>query len=339
MGSVVTAAHGLATSHRAAASSPEPDRSRLEGVVARLPGIPQDSFVSSLLPGGLTNRNYRVSAPDGRLAFVRLSAPESAQLGIDRESEYADSRAAAAAGVGPNVLAYAPEVDALALEWIDGRTFKAADLDDSTTLTQVAATCRRLHAGPRFRSDFDMFALQRRYLELVLSQGYRRPDDYLDFMPAVDRIAAAMARYPEPSVPCHNDLLPANIMASSSDPGLRDDSTRLWFIDFEYAGNGEPSFELANICSEAHLGADRLAELVTAYYGESSPAKLARARLHGLMSDYGWTLWACIQAATSPLDFDFYGWGLAKYGRARAELRGAELAQLMERVQEPSHQP
>lgn len=335
MGSVVTAAHGLATGHLPAAGVPGRDWSRLQAVVAHIPGMSPDAFVASLLPGGLTNRNYRVSTPLGRLAFVRLSASESAQLGIDRASEYADSRAAEAGGVGPSVLAYAPEVDALVLEWIDGRTFSAEDLDDSGTLEQVAATCRRLHAGTRFRRDFDMFALQRRYLDLVLSHGYRRPVDYPDFMPQADQIAAAMSLWPEPSVPCHNDLLPANIMTSRDGTG----EVRMWFIDFEYAGNGEPSFELANICSEAHLGPDRLAELVAAYYGESSRAKLARARLHDLMSDYGWTLWACIQAATSPLDFDFYGWGFAKYERALAELRGPELSALIEYVQEPPQQP
>ena len=331
----MTAAHGLAASHAPAADSPNPDSARLEGVVGCIPGMSRDAFVASLLPGGLTNRNYRVSTPDGHRAFVRLSAPESAQLGIDRDSEYADSCAAARSGVGPSVLAYAPEVAALALEWIDGRTFTAASLDDTATLEQVAATCRRLHAGPRFRSDFDMFALQRRYLGLVISEGYRRPPGYVDFMPSAERIGGAMSDQPEPSVPCHNDLLPANIMASRAADG----TSRLWFIDFEYAGNGEPSFELANICAEAHLGTDRLAELVTAYYGEGSSSKLARARLHGLMSDYGWTLWACIQAATSPLDFDFYGWGLAKYERALAELRGPDLARLIDEVAEPVHKP
>jgi thiamine kinase-like enzyme len=299
------------------------DAYRLREVVARLLGTAETAFVSSALPGGLTNRNYRVSTEDGRLMVVRLSSPESSVLTIPRDDENVNARAAAAAGVAPAVLGYFPEFRALVIEWIEGRTFGASDLDDSATLERVAATCRRLHGGPRFATEFDMFALTRRYLEVVLDRGYRLPSDYLNFRPQMSAIEQAMAGCPEPSVPCHNDLLPANIMATGE---------QIWLIDYEYAGNGDPCFELGNLCSEAHLGTDRLEELVAAYYGEPSPAKVARARLHALMSNYGWTLWAAIQAATSELDFDFWAWGYEKYERAVAAFRSPELTQLISAV-------
>jgi thiamine kinase-like enzyme len=301
------------------------DSYRLAQVLARVPGMGDQAFVSSVLPGGLTNRNYRVSALDGRQMVVRLSSPQSSVLTIPRDDEASNARAAAAAGVAPGVLAYVPEFSALVIEWIEGRTFEAADLDDSATLRRVADTCRALHAGPRFASDFDMFALTRRYLDLVLSRGYPLPQGYTGFLAEVAAVQHAIQVCAEPTVPCHNDLLPANIMAEAD---------RLWFIDFEYAGNGDPYFELGNLCSEAHLGNDRLEELVAAYCGEPSPAKVARARLHALMSNYGWTLWACIQSATSDLDFDFWAWGLEKYERAVSEFRGPELSRLIADVQQ-----
>jgi thiamine kinase-like enzyme len=322
----VTGSSAVAVDPESSSTAGDADVPRLREVVARVPGMAHQPFVSSLLPGGLTNRNYRVHAADGRLMVVRLSSAQSAMLTISRDDEYANVLAAASAGVAPAVLAYLPELGALVIEWIVGRTFTAADLDDSAMLTQVAATCRQLHGGPRFASDFDMFALARRYLDQVISQGFRLPDGYVDFMPAVTTIRGAMSVRAEATVPCHNDLLPANIMA---------DDSQLWFIDYEYAGNGEPSFELGNLCSEAHLGSERLAELVTAYYGARSPGNVARARLHGLMSNYGWTLWACIQAATSELDFDFWSWGLEKYERAVAEFRGPDLPGLITAVQQP----
>jgi thiamine kinase-like enzyme len=247
-------------------------------------------------------------------------------LAIDRDAEYANSVAAASTGVAPGVLAYLPELGALVIEWIEGRTFEAADLDDTDTLTRVAATCRRLHAGPRFAGDFDMFVLQRRYLDLVVSRGFRLPPSYDDFTADVTRIRSAMAVRDEGTVPCHNDLLAANIMAGGD---------QLWFVDFEYSGNADPCFELGNLCSEAHLGPDRLEELVAAYYGVATPGKIARARLFGIMSDYGWTLWAAIQAATSELDFDFWSWGLEKFERASAQFRGPDLSRLISEVQQP----
>ena len=125
-------------------------------------------------------------------------------------------------------------------------------------------------------------------------------------------------------MPCHNDLLAANLI---------DAGDRLWLIDYEYAGMNDPCFELGNIWSEATLAPERLDELVTAYYGRRSRSLIARARLLGLISKYGWTLWASIQHGSSSLDFDFWAWGMEKYDRAVAEFAGPELAAWIEDVQ------
>jgi thiamine kinase-like enzyme len=309
-----------------APTKPTDDMSRLAAVLADVPGMSGQAYETEPLPGGLTNRNYSITAADGRRLVVRLSSEQSALLAIDRHAEWANATAAASTGIAPQVLAFAPEHSALAIEWIEGRTFSPVDLDNSDTLVGVAKACRQLHSGPRFASEFDMFALQRRYLDLVLSCEFQLPPSYLDFSAEVEAIHDAMAAQDEGTVPCHNDLLAANIMASGD---------RLWFIDFEYSGNADPCFELGNIASESHLSADRLAELVDAYYGRATVGKVARARLYGLMSDYGWTLWASIQAATSDLDFDFWAWGMDKYERALEVFHGPDLLRLIAEVQEP----
>jgi thiamine kinase-like enzyme len=323
----VTAARALTPPPRPITPDPQDDLSRLVEVVAKVDGMAGIGFESSPLSGGLTNRLYRIDAADSRRLVVRLSSAQTALLAIDRDAEWTNSKAAATAGVAPHVLAYAPEHGALVIDWIDGQTFGEADLDDSANLTRLAATCRALHAGPRFANTFDMFALQRRYLDLVVSCGFPLPESYLDFMPVVKALHEAMAVRDEGTVPCHCDLLAANIMATDS---------QLWLIDFEYSGNSDPCFELGNIASESHLSTDRLTELVAAYYdGVATPGKVARAQLFGLMSNYGWTLWASIQSATSDVDFDFWAWGLEKYERALEVFRGPDLNRLITDVQQP----
>jgi thiamine kinase-like enzyme len=113
-----------------------------------------------------------------------------------------------------------------------------------------------------------------------------------------------------------------------------DDGSRLWFIDYEYAGNNDACFELGNIWSEAALDVDRLEHLVAAYFGAPSPVQTARARLFGLMAKYGWTLWASIQDAVSEVEFDFWQWGMAKYVRACEEFRSPELEQSISTVEQ-----
>jgi thiamine kinase-like enzyme len=297
----------------------------IDDVLRSVPELGDGPFHISPLPGGLTNQNYKVVAASGQRAVVRLSAPQSALLAIDRDAEHANSLAAASAGVAPRVLAYLPDQRAMVIDWIDARTFTTADLDDAATLGRVAAACRQLHAGPRFRSEFDMVALQQRYLELVIARGYRLPITYLDLLPRIAAIGNALALWPVPTVPCHNDLLAANIM---------DDGERIWFIDFEYSGNADPCFELGDLWSETGLAPDRLEVLVSAYFGRTSRTMISRARLYGLLANYGWTLWASIQAATSTVDFDFWTWGMEKYERAAAELGGPHVAGLIADVQQ-----
>jgi thiamine kinase-like enzyme len=296
-----------------------------DAVLARLPSLAGTQRRLELLTGGLTNRNYRVRTAGGAQFVARFSGAKSSLLAIDREAEYRNSQLAAEAGVGPRVVEYAPRDGVLVVEWINGRTFSDADLDDPRQLERVAQICRQLHAGTRFVSDFDMFDIQRRYLAIVRESGFRLPEDYLTFVPAVRRIEAALRASSAGTVPCHNDLLAANIM---------DDGARLWLIDYEYAGNNDPCFELGNIWSEAALPPDRLVHLVDAYFGRVAPVETARARLFGLMAKYGWTLWASIQDAVSDVDFDFWQWGMAKYVRAREEFRSPELEQLISTVQE-----
>ena len=272
------------------------------------------------LPGGLTNVNLKVTC-EGRTVVVRVAQPGSELLAIDRDNEHHNTVAAARAGVGADVLDYLPDAGLLVVAYIDGRTFSDDDLRQGGHLARVAAACKQLHEGPRFANDFDMFDVQRGYLDVVRRNGFRLPERYLDLLPLAGRIREAFAVHPEPTVPCNNDLLAGNFI---------DDGEKLWLIDYEYSGNNEATFELGNIWSEANLTQEQLEELLESYDGAVRRSRVARARLWGLMSKYGWTLWASIQSATSTFDFDFWEWGMEKYERALIEFDSPELPRLLE---------
>ncbi len=311
--------------HDASNSAPPHVVARLHDLLDDLPELAGTPRTISALEGGLTNFNFKVSTPD-RTAVVRLSSSDSDELAIDREAEYNNSMRAAESGAAPEVLAYRPDHQALVVAWLNGTTLTSQHLHDERNVIRAAAVCRQLHSGPRFVGDFDMFAVQRRYLAIVQDRGFRLPPRYLDLLPEVDRIADALAVRAEPTVPCNNDLLAANFI---------DDGDRLWVIDYEYAGNNDPCFELGNIWSESNLPLDHLQLLVDSYYGEHLRHKVARARLLGLMSKYGWTLWASIQSVVSPIEFDFWSWGMEKYERALEEFDRPGFGSLMDEARRP----
>jgi len=276
----------------------------------------------SELAGGLTNTNYKV-VTDAGAYVVRISAKDAGLLAIDRDNEYQNSVSAADAGVGAAVVGYMPGRSLMVLEFIEGQAQNAEDLRRGDKIEMIADACRRLHSARRFRDDFNMFRIQQRYLQLVQERGFRLPDRYVEFGPAVREIEQAMAVRDEGTVPCNNDLLAENFIDVGG-------SFRL--IDYEYSGNNDACFELGNVWSESNLSLDQLEQLVTAYYGRPLRNKVARARLWGLMSKYGWTLWASIQDGVSDIDFDFWEWGLEKYERAVAEFDGPDFRSLLEDV-------
>ena len=277
------------------------------------------------LPGGLTNTNYRVDV-GGRSYVVRVSSKDSSLLAIDREHEYHASVSAANAGVGARVIDYLPERSLLVLEFIEGQTQTAADLRRGDRLDWIADACRVLHSGRRCLGDFDMFEIQARYRRLVAERRFRLPERYDEFAPKAAAIREALAVRDVGTVPCNNDLLAENFI---------DVGDRFRLIDYEYAGNNDACFELGNIWSESNLSLAQLDELVGHYYGAPRRHKVARARLLGLMSKYGWTLWASIQDGVSELDFDFWSWGMDKYERAVAEFDGPDLPFLLEEARRP----
>ena len=295
----------------------------IEQVVAAIPEWRGRMVTAEVIPVGLTNTNYRVEV-DGTPYFVRVPGAATDLLAVDRANELHNTRAAAEAGVAPRVVYALPEWDVLVLEWLTARTMSSTAFREPGMPIRIAATLRALHAGTRFRDDFDMFRLSERYLALVDNRAIPIPADYRARMDQIPRIEAALGAHPQPTLPCHNDLLAENYL---------DDGQRLWIVDYEYSGNNDPAFELGNTCQELGFDDDRIGQLCAAYFGEASPARLARMRLQMIMSDVGWTLWAAIQARISSIDYDFWGWAEERSARAAATLDGPDFEGWLQAVQ------
>jgi thiamine kinase-like enzyme len=262
------------------------------------------------LSGGLTNSNFKVTV-DGKPFFVRVPGESTELLAVDRKNEYFNSKAAAEAGVGPQVLYHVPEFDVMVLEFIEGKTMSKATLQAPGMPTRMAQAIKQLHAGPRFLTDFNMFRLTEYYLQICDERAIPIPDGYLERMPMVKEIEKAMAVKPLPTVPCNNDLLGENYI---------DDGKSLRLIDYEYSGNNDPCFELGNTCQEMEFSEAQIQEVCAAYFGSVSKRMIARMMLNMIMSDVGWGLWAAIQAKISQIDYDFWGWAIERWGRAVAKM-------------------
>jgi len=295
----------------------------IDEVVARIEDWRGRSVSIQQISGGLTNTNYKVVV-EGKPFFVRVPGEGSELLAVDRRNEYYNTRAAAEAGAGPQVLYYLPEFQVMVLEFLEGSTMSKEALNAAGMPTKIARAIKCLHAGPRFLTDFNMFRLTEYYLDICKQRDIRIPDGYPERLPSVRRIEQAVAVHPLPAVPCNNDLLAENYIF---------DGKSMRLIDYEYSGNNDPCFELGNTCQELQYDETRIAEVCAAYFGSPSADKISRMKLNMIMSDVGWALWAAIQAKISKIEYDFWGWAVERWGRAIEKMDSPDFPTWLKEVQ------
>ncbi|MDZ5448018.1 phosphotransferase [Labrys sedimenti] len=211
----------------------------------RLAALPlwEGAIAVEPIAGGLTNRNLLVTARHGR--FVARIAGDNAAHDIDRAAEQAATRAAAASGLGPDVVWAEPGL--MILRHIEGRTLGGADLRDRTRLRQVLALLDRIrrtlpehYRGPT--RDRSPLAILEGYLQRLSAEPNRWQQAAGRYRPLLDSLAARLADVPAGFA--HNDVHGDNII---------DDGQRLWLVDWEYAGRGQPLVDLASLFNNAGL--------------------------------------------------------------------------------------
>jgi thiamine kinase-like enzyme len=278
--------------------------SDLEGLMARLEQrLGAITAGPAVLDGGITNRNFRVSFA-GRDCVVRLPGKDTALLGISREAERLANRQAAALGLAPEVV-LAPE-DCLVTAYVPGVPSEPATLD----VEALAAGLRAFHdSGLQLPVRFWVPDLLEDYAEIVRRRGGRLPPQYEPTQELARRVAQALP-LTEP-VPCHNDLLPANVLR------LPDGGVML--VDWEYTGMGHRFFDLGNLAVNCQLDEAAEARLLTAYFGGPPTEGRRRAlSLMRLMSDAREAAWGVVQGVLSGLDFDFGGYATRHFDRLLA---------------------
>ena len=273
------------------------------------------------LDGGITNRNFRLTA-GGRDVVVRLPGKDTELLGIDRAAERAATAAAAAAGVGPAVVAYRESPPCLVTAFIPGLPVTAEGLREPGALADVAAALRAVHAGAGLPSQFDALAVVEGYHATARERGAAIPPAYHDVIGGARRIRAALQGHEHLPVPCHNDLLTANLI---------DDGVRVRIVDWEYAGMGDRFFDLGNLSVNNGFAEADDERLLAAYFGEpSTPRRFAALRLMRIMSDFREGMWGVVQTAISTLDFDFAGYADEHLARVAAGLADPRFATWLE---------
>ncbi|HET7029432.1 MAG TPA: phosphotransferase [Candidatus Limnocylindrales bacterium] len=272
-------------------------RDELVGAMQRVPELTGAELTLTALSGGITNRNFLVTVAGRPERYViRLAGNDTHLLGISREVEHAATVAAAGVGVGPEVTAFIRPEGYLVTRFIDGSPVSDEAIHQAATLQRVGESLRRIHDGPAIPGLFVPFRIVEAYRALAATRGVPIPAEYELAMALSRRIELAFLANPVQLRPCHNDLLNANFI---------DDGQRIRIVDWEYAGMGDPFFDLGNFSINHDLAPDEDAEVLRAYEREVRPDRLARLTLMRTVSDFREAMWGVLQQGVSTLDVDF----------------------------------
>ena len=245
------------------------------------------------LTGGITNRNYLVTV-DGQHRVVRIPGERTELLGINRAHEAEATRRAADLGISPAVIGELREAGTLITDFVDGAHLEGEAFVGR--LGEVVELVHRFHSSGSLGGAFPIHRVVEWHARDALAHGVALPSQFSELHDVSRQIETAFEKTPEAPVPCHNDLLPANVLFGPH---------RVWLLDFEYAGMNDRYFDLGNLSVNCALDQSGDEAILRAYFGSVSKQSIARLQLMKIMSEFREGMWAVVQQAISTIDTDF----------------------------------
>ena len=297
------------------------DMTDIAAALARA-GYPVDVATTRL--AGLTNINH-LFEHDGSRYVLRIPGAGTSEY-INRTNEEVAARSAAAAGVNAEVVFFDASDGLMVTRFVDGAaTMNAERFLDLEACGRAGRAFRELHttAAP-FATDFDLFGMIDEYKALLASKGATLPEGYAELQATAEATRQALEATARPLVPSHCDPLCENFL---------DTGERMYVIDYEYAGNNDPMWDLGDLSVEGGFGPEQDAALLRAYFGGEPPAhEVGRMVAYKAMCDLLWTLWGVIQHVNqNPVD-DFWAYAVGRFERCRTLMSSPDYSGHLTRV-------
>ena len=225
-----------------------------------------------LLPGGLSNRTWLLQKDNQRAVLKIDEHAREAPLNT-RAQEAIIQTTVADAGLANAVLF---EGDGLLLTaYAEGEVWSVASFEEDRNLELLARALRRVHALPPAGRKFDAAYAAQHYANVIeFDEG--RVAQCVEIIDSIDA--------PRELGLCHNDLVAENILAT---PEIR-------FLDWEYACDNDPLFDLATVVEHHGLDERQATRLLDAYF--DGDGDVQRAALCEQQRLYRALLWLWLAA-------------------------------------------
>ncbi len=274
--------------------------------------------------GGLSNTNYKLTGPE--MCIVVRLAGAGTEAYVNRRSEARNARAAAKAGVAPEVLYSDDRRGIFVTRFVEGaEPLDAGRAGSAPYLARIGRKLRELHTKSNpFANTFNPFDQLDRYVAILEAHRQKPLPAFLDALTGLHSLRGALDARAPTFKPCHCDLLPENIL---------DDGKRLFIIDYEFSGNCDPLWDLGDFSGEAELGEAQDRVLLLSYFGGAIPpeahASFIAYKAVSLLLAAGW---AQVQIANANTIEDFESYAKIRLARCWEAMESRDLQRLIEEL-------
>lgn len=214
-----------------------------------------------LTPAASGEGERRFLVEVGDEVFVLRVASPAAPRGVGGlEVEVEIVRAAAAAGVTPDVVAWIPSLGCLVTRTVPGRQVSTSDVLDLDVLASVVGSIRAMHACPLPGVDRSVFRDADDLRRMALARGMAMPTTEPAATEAMHRLEAATEARMHRRVACHGDLRLEHLFLERE---------RVWIAEFRHAGAGDPFEDLGSVAAHLALSQEQSEALLTFYFGQA----------------------------------------------------------------------
>ena len=260
------------------------------------------------LDGGITNENFLVEE-NNKKYVVRLGNDIPEHL-VSRSNELIVSKAASNAGISPKVIYHSHGI--LVLDYIKSITLSSEGVRKN--IKSIIPLIKKIHHEiPKNLYGqsiiFWVFHVIRNYVKFLNDNKSLHIKILSDLISKSESLEKNSSPYE--IVFGHNDLLPANFL---------DDGSKIWIIDWEYAGFNTPLFDLGGLSSNNDFSYKEEIYLLENYFENKINDKLLlqynSLKCASLLRE---TMWSMVSELTSKIDFNYAEYteeNLSKFNQA-----------------------
>jgi thiamine kinase-like enzyme len=255
---------------------------------------------------------------NGKEKYVVKLFGKNTEYFVDRKIEAENIKRLSETGLTQRLVELNEEKRAMILEYLPGRSLVEDDFRDPKIVEMILVTIRKIHnSGIVLANECNVFRRIETWLaksrEFVSSTFAPRDEDILRDFP-IDKmlllshkIERYLNKFAIKKVPISSDLWAGNVILSP-------DKNKVWIIDWEPAGNGDPANDIALFIAEhtegmMHVFSQEDEErILKIYYGADWEEMRPKMILYKFLMAFHWALVGVVQyhAMSEVYDYDAY---------------------------------